>query len=561
MQSLREFIVNFRDRGHQQLQKKVDDLDKKVKSPREFGLSSKQAKIALAGVATAVAAASAAVYAGFKLMADYSDKAENAMLGAQRAAGLSIETYQTMGYAAKQNGFAIADLEKTMQRLNKTAREQGDMRSAEELFREFADSLAAIEDDGERAAFALDKGGRSAVGMMPFLRQGARGVDELRTRLGAAVIDADGLARALKFQDVRNRFNEVFDGIKNKLAVGLLTALDDETSNLHNLLNDVANMDFQPLINGLTSVVKGAIAVAKRIAQIFSIIERYDRYTREHLDMASDRRERAARELWEDKGDQLDFSKVGTPQENLRNRGVQQLFGGYVKQSNAELMEFMGTEFGKLKYAEHLVNQTLGGSIAPDVIKDLRKMVEDPKDMRNREEALKLLRQIAVNHPGTWLPEPQKGEPGSPGTSGSGGGTPPPKRQAPATGTQRTAPNYTDPLLQTVMHFKNEFIVFASRVLRAQGYYSGAPAPAAAGAGTVNVEVNVSVAGSNASANDIAVATGGAVLQELRRMHEGTLRALETHRSGVTTALNRLVVPEVSIQTGPSPDPDSRGGL
>jgi hypothetical protein len=194
-------------------------LDESEKKGGRFGGAIKQAgKVAAAGIA---AVGAAAIGAAFKTAA-YADET----IKAARAAGLSTDAYQELRYALGQAGIDSDQFDKAAQRVTRTLGEAasgndaaakkfadlgvathdatGALRSGDDVMNDVLASLAAIDNDAERAARASEIfGSKAGPEMAGALSQGIDGIDEARRRaheLGI-VLGEETMKKAEQFND------------------------------------------------------------------------------------------------------------------------------------------------------------------------------------------------------------------------------------------------------------------------------------------------------------------------------------------------------------------------
>jgi hypothetical protein len=140
------------------------------------------------------------------------DQAGSNLLDMSKRTGLSVEMLSELGYAAKQTGAEISDVETAAKFMNKAIadndgtalRELGlsleELRAAssDERFARVAQAIAAISDPSMRAAAALQVFGRSGTNVLPMLtemnalRSEARQIGVTWTRAEAEAADAYG---------------------------------------------------------------------------------------------------------------------------------------------------------------------------------------------------------------------------------------------------------------------------------------------------------------------------------------------------------------------------------
>lgn len=139
--------------------------------------------------------------------------------------GITTDTLQAFQYAATQVGLSSAEMETSIGRLTRTIGDaaqgekeavdafvalgvgvldaSGKVRSTEDVLRDAADALQRIPDPARRASLAVDLMGRAGQKMLPFLENGAAGIDDLtgRARELGLVFDEDIIASADEASD------------------------------------------------------------------------------------------------------------------------------------------------------------------------------------------------------------------------------------------------------------------------------------------------------------------------------------------------------------------------
>lgn len=213
-----------------------------------------QVKTSAQGVIKVMAGLSAALagagFAMWKLVRQTADAADAAATGAQRY-GLTTETFQELEHAAALSGTNIEAVGDALKDLSMRAADaarggegnvkmfrrlgvslkgaNGQLKSADELMMDVADRIAKMKNPTEQLGAAVAAFGESGVKMLPMLRQGRRGIMEMReeARELGHVISADA---ATGFQDLNNnlmRGRKLLEGWRNRLAVALLPKVNE----------------------------------------------------------------------------------------------------------------------------------------------------------------------------------------------------------------------------------------------------------------------------------------------------------------------------------------------
>lgn len=152
-------------------------------------------RFALAGAAI-VAAFGASVRAA----ADYGEQ----LVETSQKTGMAVEELGALKYAAEQSGVGFEQMRTGLSRMQRAAfdaahgmKEQADtfrmlgvavqdasggMRSGTEIFRDMAERIAAMDDPTTQAALAMRVFGKSGAELLPLLKEGGAGIDELMQR-------------------------------------------------------------------------------------------------------------------------------------------------------------------------------------------------------------------------------------------------------------------------------------------------------------------------------------------------------------------------------------------
>lgn len=122
------------------------------------------------------------VLAPFVLLSKQAIDSASAIKDVSERVGATTEEIQAMTYAVGLSGGGLEDVEKAMGKLAVRMGEGGKSGSVTDAMKSLANEIAALPDDNKRAALANDMLGKSYRKLMPYLKQGAKGIDELRAR-------------------------------------------------------------------------------------------------------------------------------------------------------------------------------------------------------------------------------------------------------------------------------------------------------------------------------------------------------------------------------------------
>ena len=210
------------------------------------------------------AAAGGAFLAGMgmamKGAADYADE----IAKATQKTGMQTEALSALRYAAEQSGVSFQQLEMGLARMQRSAKEaadgsamyaeayqqlgvsvtdvNGELKAGETLFREIAQALAAMPNDTERAALAMEIFGRSGAQLLPLLNQGTQGIDKLMERaekLGL-VLDQETAEAAERFNDSLSDLKLGTQSIAMAISSSLFPALSENNEAIAEYLGSIA---------------------------------------------------------------------------------------------------------------------------------------------------------------------------------------------------------------------------------------------------------------------------------------------------------------------------------
>jgi len=218
---------------------------------RAGGLEDKFKKTALAAGAIAVAFAAAASV----LIKKSIDSADN-FAKMSRSIGVSVESLSGLEFAAKLSGSSFEGLTKSLGRLARTASDadnglatakrgfddlgisvtdsSGQLKGTEDILLEVADRFAQMEDGTKKAALAQELFGRSGLGLIPLLNQGAEGIRAMIDE-GAEfgqVISTETAQAAEIFNDDLQKLGDSLTGVANTVIENILPMMVDFTGSL-----------------------------------------------------------------------------------------------------------------------------------------------------------------------------------------------------------------------------------------------------------------------------------------------------------------------------------------
>lgn len=224
----------------------VDGMNDAVKALNKKKKAVEDSLVGVGKLAAAVAAAGAAV--GY-----FTVRATNmaeALAKLSEKTGVSVEQLSALKYAAYLSDVSIEELAKGMNILARNMLEAqsgtgeakdafnalgiavmetgGQLKATDKMLLELADKFSRMEDGPGKAALAMRIFGRSGADLIPFLNQGAAGIEKLRQeaeRLGI-ILDTQTAKEAQEFNDNLKRLQATGDALAISFTKNLVFALD-----------------------------------------------------------------------------------------------------------------------------------------------------------------------------------------------------------------------------------------------------------------------------------------------------------------------------------------------
>lgn len=211
-------------------------------------LSSLGAKLksAVGSPAAVAAMATVALASGIRAIADETARLDKIAKGG-RTSGLGSEQYQVLSHLANLAGTSVDGLSKSTIVLNKNLLEigRGSGKAANQALEDvlgkgaaarltgksqteqlgiIGDALNRVEDEGQRAALAVQIFGKSGSDLLPLLAQGSAGIDEMASKVGT-IFTPEQLEAAERYQDALTEFKKAMGDLTGGAIVQLAPIL------------------------------------------------------------------------------------------------------------------------------------------------------------------------------------------------------------------------------------------------------------------------------------------------------------------------------------------------
>lgn len=221
----------------------------------KLGDESNRVKGLLAGLGVSLSAASFAA-----LIQNAIDAADHLNKLAQKI-GISVEALSTLRFAAQLSDVSLETLQKGVKGLSQNIAEanagvgdgtqmfealrisvknaDGSMKSTEDVLLQVADVFAKLEDGAVKTTLAVKLFGKSGIDMIPFLNQGAAGINQL-------MLEAERLGLKLTTETARAAevFNDNLTALKaasSALGISLASDFLPELTHITNAMREAAN--------------------------------------------------------------------------------------------------------------------------------------------------------------------------------------------------------------------------------------------------------------------------------------------------------------------------------
>lgn len=243
--------------------------------------------LAVVGVALGIHELMEVVH-GVAELADHATKASQKL-------GITAETIQELGYAAKLSDISQEELEISLGHLAKqiVAVKDGSQQATDAfkklgisstdqavkagdtgaVLAELADGFQKMPDGAQKTALAMEIFGRSGKSLIPFLNAGSAGIEDLRkeARELGIVVDTETAKKFEEFNDDQTRLSETWRGLRTQVVTALLPALQELVSNLIEWVKahqDVIKSSLKTMIDAMVVAIKGFMVLVEGAAEI-----------------------------------------------------------------------------------------------------------------------------------------------------------------------------------------------------------------------------------------------------------------------------------------------------
>jgi lambda family phage tail tape measure protein len=276
------------------------DFSTPAGSAKAFGVIGTVVGAGIGAIATAAVAAGAAT----AKMAVESAQAADKLNNLAQSTGVSVEFLSRLQYAAKLADTDVTVLAKGVQKMERAMFEAatggkeaaegfnvlgvavknaatGDLRSAEEVFKDVANKLGTMEDGALKTAVAQKIFGRAGADLIPVMNQLGGSINEVfqeSDRLGVT-LSTKAAQAADRFTDNIEKLKSSMTGFSNRVMSGSIDALEELSKFLLDFVTKsqsaVAVAD--ALSESLKFMASAAVIAASRFADLINSIQTMNR--------------------------------------------------------------------------------------------------------------------------------------------------------------------------------------------------------------------------------------------------------------------------------------------
>lgn len=246
------------------------------------------------GAGAGLAAVAALDVAAIGLAISATEGAAKMLLLAQ-SAGVTVETFSSLAFAAKMVGIDQDTLAKSLEKFDKAMLKtatsapgtataftrlhiavkdaDGQMRETQDVFGDVAEKFSKMQDGAVKTGLAIELFGRGGAVMIPLLNEGREGIEEFINTAKALglVLDTETAEGAHKFRQDLETIEAAGRGISIRFMKELLPSIESFTHLLVEGLKD-PNSGITKMIEGMSWLAKVTIAVAQTVWTGFQTI-------------------------------------------------------------------------------------------------------------------------------------------------------------------------------------------------------------------------------------------------------------------------------------------------
>lgn len=261
-----------------------------IRALDDFTATMNKAEGSLASIANTfkAAAAAAGVYAAVRVARASLDNAEAMGLTAQKA-GMTVEAFSALAYAAKMSNVETSSLTTGIKFLSRAMSENGapeaqkalqalgiSTKDPQQALMQLADQFAKSKDGAEKTSAAMAIFGRSGTDMIPMLNQGSTGLRSMSAeakQLGQ-VISSNFSPAADEINDNLARMGAVASGVVNTAMEALAPTIEKLSADFVTFAKDsgIIEIAIGVLTTGLKLLVTVAVTAESAFASLFRVV-------------------------------------------------------------------------------------------------------------------------------------------------------------------------------------------------------------------------------------------------------------------------------------------------
>lgn len=267
---------------------KIDDTSGKVNEMHgKFTDGMKKAATWGVAIAASVAGVAAAAVKGISDIVNSTMQTGDEIDKASQRMGMSAKAYQEWKYVLGQSGMEISNLEmgiktlrtqmdaaadpnsdaaKMFNRLGVSARDaEGNLRSAEDVFKELVMAITAMEDGTDKEIIATTLFGRSGTAMLPLLNGTSEGIAELiaNTEKYGLIMSNENVATAVLLTDTLDTMKQAYGTIGRSIGEEVMPEIQGLYDYLLEKFPQIKQRFLDDFLPSLSKVTSGFVDIIK----------------------------------------------------------------------------------------------------------------------------------------------------------------------------------------------------------------------------------------------------------------------------------------------------------